>query len=131
MPVPEHAPEPAAASGASEESPGSGSTFPEIAFASVEDFTSHLQRHGIGHVVMAWRDEYGPVPLSAERITYQHGRDITLLSYHHGTLLRCAGLVIGRQELRARLLALGLRIEERCRNLNAGLSARTTRATDA
>jgi hypothetical protein len=95
--------------------------FPEVAMEGLEAFIDYARNHHLRHAVIVWRDEYGPLQLSAERVSYQQCRELTVLGYHHGTVVRFTSGTLERAAVRARLLECGLWVEERCRNLNAGL----------
>jgi hypothetical protein len=87
--------------------------------AGVEEFIDLVRSAGVDQVVIAWQDEYGPVP--GAHAQYGHVAQLTVLAYRtrDGAILRLemAGASQERAALAERLQAAGLRTSLRCRNL--------------
>jgi hypothetical protein len=86
---------------------------------TTESFAAEARSRGLDEVVLAWREEYGPAPTADGTADYRVVRQLTLLAYDQGTILRCELSDGDRRAVRAALESTGLRVEERCRNLAA------------
>jgi hypothetical protein len=82
-------------------------------------FIAEASVRGLRRAVLAWRREYGPASTPDGTAAYRLVREVTLLAYDQGTILRCELSEVERDEVGAALRAAGLEIEERCRNLAA------------
>jgi hypothetical protein len=83
-------------------------------------FVAAMRSRGLRQAVLAWREEYGPAPTpSSAQADYRLVREVTLLGYDQGTILRCELAEADRRSVRDDLVAAGLTVEERCRNLAA------------
>lgn len=84
----------------------------------LDSFISAAKKAGIQSVVLAWQQEWGQVPEQAT-VEYRPLRLAWLLAYDtscgHIIRWRCDGE--DRVKLRETLIANGLRVEERSRNL--------------
>jgi hypothetical protein len=86
---------------------------------TTERFVAEARSRGLGEVVLAWRAEYGPAPTGDGTADYRLVRQVTLLAYDGGTIVRCELPDAERSAVKAALESLGLRVQERCRNLAA------------
>lgn len=74
-------------------------------------------RAGIGTVVLAWRQEWGPPQIATEAGDYAWRDECRVLAYRAGAIHAHDCVDHDRQALRARLSAAGFAVEERSRNL--------------
>lgn len=92
---------------------------PEATYADVPAFLAALRTRGVEQAIIAWRDEFGPIPGPDGSTHYRPCKEAVLLAYDHGTLLRCVlpEAEADRRALHERLRAAGIAVQERCRNL--------------
>jgi hypothetical protein len=80
-------------------------------------FASAVRERGLDRVVLAWREEYGPAETPDGKADYRMVREVTLLAYDQGTIVRCELGEADRAAVQAELVAVGFDVELRCRNL--------------
>jgi hypothetical protein len=86
---------------------------------TTEAFAAEARSRGLAEAVLAWREEYGPAATADGKADYRAVRQVTLLAYDQGTIVRCELVDADRRAVKAALESTGLRVEERCRNLAA------------
>ena len=87
---------------------------------------AEARARGLKRVVVAWREEFGPLPRPDGIADYGRVRETTALAYDGGTIIRhhATGEAADRRAMAQALAAAGLTVESRCRNLTGDIGSR-------
>ena len=92
---------------------------PDLDCPSLLAFVAEARARALTRVVVAWREEFGPLPRADGIADYGRVREATALGYAAGTIIRhhVAGEAADRLAMAKALGDAGFAVESRCRNL--------------
>jgi len=84
---------------------------------SLEAFIEACRQRDAHRVVLAWRAEWGPAGDGSRDGEYHQRRECRVLAYDRGTIVACDLVDHDRAAIHEQLVAAGLSVELRSRNL--------------